>query len=114
MAPKLAESRLATLLGEVAYGGTKEAVRVLLAACWLIVITNPRPGSWAERAKVVGAALLLVLAAYLFALRIAAHAYEADEDEHDPHRPDLALHLSNLPHRAFVFVPPAPSASDAP
>ena len=78
---KVADSRLATLVGEVAYGGTKEAVRVLLAACFAIVMTNPRPGSWAERAKVVGAVLLLVVAAYLFALRLAAHAYEADVDE---------------------------------
>ena len=34
-------TRIATLVGEVAYGGTKEAIRVLLAACLAVVMTNP-------------------------------------------------------------------------
>ena len=74
-------TRIATLVGEVAYGGTKEAIRVLLAACLAVVMTNPRPGSWAERLKMAGAVLLLCLAAFLLAVRVAAYVYDGDADD---------------------------------
>jgi hypothetical protein len=78
---KEARERIATLVGDVAYGGTKEAIRFLIISAFLVVLSNPRPGSWAETIKVAGAIVLLCAAAYLFTLRVAAHLYEVDEEE---------------------------------
>ena len=71
--------RTVALMGEVAYGSTKELVRVVLASCVAVLMTNPRRGGIAERLKVAGALLLLALAVYLLALRFLWLRHGVDE-----------------------------------
>ena len=83
-------------LAEVAYGSTKELTRLVLAGCIAILMSPTSNRSWIERMKVVGALVLLAIAAYLFALRMFTHVSGLSEE---------SIRLSTL---LGLIVPPPP------